>query len=344
MKILIIGGTGLISTAIRERLRRRGDEVVLFNRGQSPLRGPAPVRVVVGDRNDEPALTRALDAERPDAVIDMVAFAPAQAEALVRACAGRVGQIVVCSTVCVYGGPLTRLPARDDEPHRPVGDYGRNKSRIESIVLAREGRDGHATVIRPSFTTGEGATASGLLFDDSTVDRLRKGLPVVVMDDGRAAWAIAHVDDVAAAFVGSLGNPKAYGRAYHATSDEHTDWNGVFAALAKAAGAPPPRLAHIPSSWLYAQAPRRSVGVQYIYRFPSIFDNTAAVRDLGYATTVPLVETFRRQIAWMESEGLLKDASSEAVQDELIAAHAEGRDVRPGVFEDWNPWGNGTTG
>jgi nucleoside-diphosphate-sugar epimerase len=344
MKVFIIGGTGLISTAIREHLALRGDSVVLFNRGMSPLRGPAPERLLQGDRNDEPALSEALRREKPDAVIDMVAYAPDQARALLRACEGQTPQVLVCSTVCVYGGPMTKLPATDDEPHRPVGDYGRNKSIIEGLVLGWEGAGRHGTVIRPSFTTGEGATASGLVFDDSTVDRLRKGLPVVVLDDGRAAWAIAHVSDVARAFVGALGNPRAYGQAYHVTSDEHTDWNGVFGALAEAAGAPAPRLAHIPSAWLYGQAPRRSVGIQYIYRFPSVFDNAKAARDLGFRTTVPLVETFRRQIAWMEAEGRLKPADSERVQDELLAAHTEGRNVDSTRFEDYNPWGNGTTG
>ena len=344
MKVFFVGGSGLISTAIAALLLERGDEVLLFNRGQTPLRGFKPTRHIAGDRNDEAALRAALLKEKPDAVIDMVAYAPEQAEALVRAAQGATPQVVMCSTVCVYGGPLTKLPATDDEPHRPVGGYGKAKSRIEAITLGIESATQHGTVIRPSYTTGEGATAGGLVFDDSTVDRLRQGLPVVVMDDGKAAWAIAHVSDVARAFVGALGNPKAYGQAYHATSDEHTNWNGVFEALAQAAGGPKPELAHIPTKWLYAQAPRRSVGIEYIFQHSSVFDNTKAARDLGYKTTVPLVETYRRQIGWMEEEGKLRKAEQESVQTELIAAFKEGREVRPGAFEDWNPWGNGTTG
>ena len=344
MKVFIIGGSGLISTAITQQLLARGDEAVLLNRGQTPWRGKGQPRVILGDRNDEAMLSAALRKEKPDAVIDMMAFAPSQAEALLRAADGQTPQVVLCSTVCVYGGPLTKLPATDDEPHRPIGDYGRNKSAIEKLILARSGSGQHGTIIRPSFSTGEGATANGLVFDDSTVSRLREGLPVVVMDDGTTPWAIAHVSDVAGAFVGALGNPKAYSQAYHATSDEHTDWNGVFHAMAAAAGAPKANLVGIPSDWLYAQAPRRSVGIEYIFRHGSIFDNSKAARDLGFKTTVPLVETFRRQIAWMEETGKLKKAEEESVQTELCAAWTEKRDVKPGRFEDWNPWGNGTKG
>jgi nucleoside-diphosphate-sugar epimerase len=55
MKVLIIGGTGLISTAIVDQLVARGDEVALFNRGQTPRRIAASVPVIRGDRWDYPA-------------------------------------------------------------------------------------------------------------------------------------------------------------------------------------------------------------------------------------------------------------------------------------------------
>ena len=213
MKILIIGGTGLISTAISQQLSARGDDVAVFNRGVSKNRVSGKLRLIQGDRNDESHLTATFRAELPDAVIDMVSYAPSQAEALLRAAEGHTPQVVMCSTACVYGGPLTKLPATDDEPHRPVGEYGKNKSAIEAMVLARSGPSGqHGTVLRPSFTTGEGATIGGLVFDDSTVSRLRQGLSVVVMDDGKAAWATAHVSDVAAGLWAHWETPKPKGR------------------------------------------------------------------------------------------------------------------------------------
>ena len=344
MKVLLIGGTGLISTAIVDQLVERGDEVTVYNRGVTPWRIPQNVKVIHGDRWKYPEFEAEMAKHRFDAVIDMVAFAPENAESLLRAFTGRVKQIVVCSTVCVYGGPMTRLPATDDEPHRPVGDYGKNKSRIESILLSANSKDGlFTTVLRPSFTTGEGTTAAGTMFDDSLPNRLRQGLPVIVHDDGKAAWAIAHVSDVARGFVNALLNPKAYGQAYHLTSDEHTDWNGVYAALAQAVGGKL-NAVHIPTDWLYAQAPHRAVGVKYIFQYPSTFDNSKAARDLKFKTTVPLVETFRLQVAWMEKAGKLKKVEEDRFENLMVEAYHKG--VKPDLPEgmDWNPWGNGTTG
>jgi nucleoside-diphosphate-sugar epimerase len=344
VKILLIGGTGLISTAIVNQLVERGDDVTVYNRGVTPWRIPKTVTEIKGDRWKYPEFEKQMKDLSFDAVIDMVAFAPENAESVLRAFAGRVKHIVVCSTVCVYGGPMTRLPATDDEPHRPVGDYGKNKSKIESILLSVNGKNGlHTTVLRPSFTTGEGATASGILFDDSLPNRMRKGLPVIVMDNGKCAWAIAHVSDVARGFVNCLLNPKAYGQAYHLTSDEHTDWNGVFAELARAVGGKFNPV-YIPTEWLYAQAPHRAVGVKYIYQYPSVFDNSKAARDLGFKTTIPLVETFRRQVAWMEETGKLKKVDEDCFEDLMMEAYQKG--LKPNLPEgmDWNPWGNGKTG
>jgi nucleoside-diphosphate-sugar epimerase len=52
LKILIIGGTGLISTAITKQLLERGDEVTLYNRGRSEARFPEGAKFITGDRKD----------------------------------------------------------------------------------------------------------------------------------------------------------------------------------------------------------------------------------------------------------------------------------------------------
>jgi nucleoside-diphosphate-sugar epimerase len=349
MRVLIIGGTGLISTAIVDHLLAQGDDVTIFNRGISAVRfaGAERVRVLRGDRHDfaafETQMHEATARHRFDAVIDMVAFQPAEAESLLRAFTGRVKQLVVCSTVCVYGGPMTRVPASDDEPHRPVTQYGRNKSAIEKTLLGANGRDGlYTTVLRPSFTTGEGHTLGGaVMFDDSTLERFRKGRPIVVHDDGRTPWAIAHVSDVARGFAGALLNERAYGQSYHLTSDEHTTWDGVYRAMAEAAGGHSP-FVHIPTRWLADVAPRRTVGINFIYQYGSTFDNSKATRDLGFRTTVPLTETFRRQIAWMEANQKVVSVADEPFQDLLIEAFEKKQRPAAERLNDFNPWGNET--
>jgi hypothetical protein len=117
----------------------------------------------------------------------------------------------------------------------------------------------------------------------------------------------------------------------------------VFDALEEAVSpAHRPRRVAIPTDWLYEVAPRRSVGVRFIYRYPSVFDNAKAARDLGFRTTVPLVETFRRQLAWMASNGPWPRREEETFQDVLIDAYERGVVPDAASYRDYNPWGNVT--
>ncbi|MCX7642286.1 MAG: NAD-dependent epimerase/dehydratase family protein [Armatimonadetes bacterium] len=51
-KVLVIGGTGLISTSIVNQLAERGDDVTVFNRGRTEPRIPKTVKRVYGDRRN----------------------------------------------------------------------------------------------------------------------------------------------------------------------------------------------------------------------------------------------------------------------------------------------------
>ncbi len=343
MDVLVIGGTGLISTAIVQQLLDRGDRVTVFNRGSTPVRFHGEVEKLSGNRWEPGSLEGAVAGRKWDAVVDMTAFAPQNGTQLVDTFWGQAGQVVLCSTACVYGGPAAELPIKETSPRSPFGMYGVNKAAIERVLLDASGRDStHATVIRPSYTTGEGTTACGLFFDDSLVSRMRQNLPVLLMDGGFTPWAISHVSDVARGFVATLGNPKAFANDYHLTSDEHVDWNGVYAALAEAAGGKFNPV-YAPSEWLRAVAPRRSLGAWFIYRFPSVYDNSKAKADLGFSTTVPLVDTFRRQIRWMEESGTLKRVEDEPCEDCMIEAWKAGKQaIDDPRWVDWNPWGNNT--
>ncbi len=342
MKVLIIGGTGLISTSITKQLIERGDTVVLYNRGITPAREISAFRTIVGDRNDEKTLSEAINAEKPDAIIDMVAFDPAQAEMLVRVANGKSPQIVACSTVGVYRMPLLDIPASEASVTDADSNVGKAKLRIEEIILGRaNGKEEFGTIIRPAHTTGEGEIQSGILFDDSLIQRFRQGLPVIIPDDGQTMRCVAHTSDVASAFVACLGNPKAINQAYHVTGTKSETWESIYMSLARAAGSGKPKLINIPTSWLLENAPKKSIALKYFYRHEWCFDNSKAADDLGYQQRVPTDDIFNRQIAWMDSQKLT-DLPYDNFQDELISAWSQNRQPIPHLANDSNPWGNRT--
>jgi nucleoside-diphosphate-sugar epimerase len=321
LKILIIGGTGLISSAITRELLECGYDVTHYNRGMSEARFEGDVRRITGDRRDFTAFeAQVAEAGTFDCVIDMICYTAQEAESDVRAFRGRAGQVIFCSTVDVYSKPASRYPYQEDEPLQGRGDYATNKVACEKIF-----NDAHAqgvfpvTIIRPAHTYGEG---SGLIhtlgWSTTFLDRLRKGKPVVVHGDGSSLWVSCHIDDVGHAFVKAIGNPVAMGKSYHTTGEEWMTWNNYYQKAAQALGAPEPQLVHIPTDFLFEVARDRSWVIRDNFQYNNIFDNSAAARVLDFRYTIPFVEGARRTIRWLDERNGIQDCSTDPFDDHLI--------------------------
>jgi nucleoside-diphosphate-sugar epimerase len=323
MKVLIVGGTGLISTSLTRQLLARGDEVTLYNRGRTESRVPPGARTVLGDRADFVDFEAQLrELGRFDCVIDMVCFRPEEAESLLRAVRGRTAQLVVCSTVDVYARPAETYPIADDHPLGGVSQYGKDKAQCERVLLAAYERgEAPVTILRPAQTYGEGRDFIHVFGRNAGVwQRLRQGQPVIVHGDGSSLWVACHVDDVARAFAGAAGNAAAYGQAYNVCGEEVMTWDQYTERAAAGLGAPAPRIVHIPTDVLARVVPRRAKIVVENFRFNNVFDNSRAQRDLGFRYTVPFVEGVRRTAAWLDERGLIESSAGAPWQDRVIEA------------------------
>jgi len=80
MKILFIGGTGIISTACTQLAAERGMEVTLVTRGQHETRLSPGVKSLVADVHDVPSALKALEGKSFDAVVDWIVYTLADIE------------------------------------------------------------------------------------------------------------------------------------------------------------------------------------------------------------------------------------------------------------------------
>ncbi|GAB4467572.1 MAG: SDR family oxidoreductase [Armatimonadaceae bacterium] len=327
MDILILGGTGLISTPITAQLLEQGHSVTHYNRGKRDSSFDKQVETVLGDRYDHDGFVRQMDelqtGRKFDVVIEMIGFKPEDVEDLSRAFAGKIGQLIFCSTVDVYSKPPARYPIPDtaNRDNPAPWDYAQNKSKCEAILFdAADRGDFPLTVLRPAHTYSDGGALLHSLGGSTTyLDRLRKGKPLVVHGDGQSLWVSCHALDVARGFVNACGNSKTFGKGYTLPGEEWLTWNDIHRTVAQAIGAPEPILVHIPTD-LLSRLTERAFIDRVNFQYNNIFDTTAARTDLGFSYTIPLSEGARRVYDNLDKNGRITNSDDDPLDDRILAA------------------------
>lgn len=299
MKVLFIGGTGIISSACVREALAQGIELYVLNRGQSALRPlPPEVRQLQGDIRDPASARAALADHQFDAVVDWVAFTPAHVQTDIDLFRGRTSQYLFISSASAYQTPPLNLPITESAPLRnPHWAYSRDKIACEDLLVAAYRREGFpATIVRPSHTYD----ASLLPFDGgyNVLDRMLKGQPVIVHGDGTSLWTLTHHADFAVGLVGLLGNPRAIGDVFHITSDESLSWNQIFDMVAAAAGVEARKL-HVPSALIAAYNPEWGAGLLGDKSHSMLFDNSKIRRLVpAFHCTLPFAKGASEIVAW----------------------------------------------
>lgn len=321
-RLLVIGGTGVISSAVTRLAVERGLDVTVLNRGSSggrPL--PEGVEVVRADVRDPGSVRAALGPREFDSVVDWVAFTPEHVQTDVDLFAGRAGQYVFISSASAYQTPPERLPVTESTPLRnPYWQYSRDKIACEDLLVrAYRDRGFPATVIRPSHTYDR--TLVPLDGGWTALERMRQGREVVVHGDGTSLWTLTHHEDFARGLVPLLGDPRTLGEAFHITSDDVLTWDQIVRALGAAAGVEP-RIVHVPSDAIAAADPEWGAGLLGDKAHSMVFDTTKLRRLVpDFATTIRFEQGAREIVDWHDADPARRvvDARLDALMDDLVA-------------------------
>ena len=322
MKVLFIGGTGIISSACSELAVKQGIELYLLNRGKSSRPVPAGAKVLHGDIRQPDTVQAALGDLRFDSVVEWVAFTPEQVQSDMELFRSRTSQYVFISSASAYQKPPTFLPIRESTPlHNPYWKYSRDKADCEALLEQAGRREGFPfTIVRPSHTYDRTLLPFHGRF--TTVARMRAGKPVVVHGDGTSLWTMTHHRDFAVGLVGLLGNPHALGQSFHITSDEWLSWNQIYEIVARAAGAEP-RLVHVPSELIAAYDPVWGCGLLGDKAHSMIFDNSKIRRLVPqFNPVIPFWQGAQEIMAWYDADPRRQvvEQQVDEMQDRLIAA------------------------
>lgn len=324
MKALFIGGTGNISSACSQLALERGVELYLLNRGQSLRPLPEGARVINADIRDPNAVREALGSMRFDVVADFIAFTPQHIETDLQLFRGRTGQYFFISSASAYQTPPATLPVTEAAIlDNPVWQYSRDKAACEERLLRAYREEKFPfTVVRPSHTYS--AVYVPVHGNWTTIDRMLRGLPVIVHGDGTSLWTLTHSSDFAKGFVGLMGNSHAIGEVYHITSDEWLTWNQIHEILASAAGVQP-ELVHVPSDLIAVYDPIWGESLLGDKAHSFILDNSKIKRVVpDFVCTTPFSRG-AEIIAWHRADPARQqvDENFNAICERILRAYAK---------------------
>jgi len=319
MKVLFVGGTGNISTAVSKLAVKNGYELYHLNRGKSLIENIPGVKTLIGDINDEANVSEILNNDSWDVVVNWIVFTPDQIERDFRLFAGKTRQYIFISSASAYQKPLLNSIVTESTPLKnPYWKYSRDKIACEDLLnkYYRE-NDFPITIVRPSHTYGN-YIPSCFGFDHgyTMVNRMLTGKPILVPGTGLTRWTLTHANDFAKGFVGLLGHQDSIGHAFQLTSDEQLTWNQIYNEIGAAVNCTP-NLVHIPVDVLYKLASKYSNGKENIDdlrgnlegdKLTNVnFDNSKIKSFVpGFKATISFRDGVRRVVKWLNEDASRK--------------------------------------
>lgn len=347
MRVLFIGGTGLISSAVAPLVVERGHDLTLATRGTSAKASVPPgARSLVTDVHNTASFRSAIKADvaahgEYDAVVQWIGFSPDHVSDDIETFAGVTRQYVFISSASAYQTPPERYVVREDSTplYNPHWQYSRDKAEAEHrLRVAHADRGFPFTVVRPSHTYGYAdlpAAITSWAHPWTWADRLLRGAPILVHGDGTSLWTVTDHRDFAFAFAGLLGHDKAIGQEFHITSDDVLTWNQIHQHIAAALGVSAEQLEqqtlHIPTDLLVRFDREAFEGPLLGDKANAgVFDNTK-VRTLvpDYNPVHRFEDSVREAVAWFRADPARQtiDADANALWDNVAARYQRGVDA-----------------
>ena len=335
MKLLFIGGTGTISTAISRRALELGWELWLLNRGNRPPeswnapKGPGKLHQIICDISNEKEAAEKLSGMSFDVVADYIVFTPAEAERDIRLFKGKTAQYLTFSSASAYQKPLSSCFITESTPlSNPYWEYSRNKIACEELLLKAYREEAFPiTIVRPSHTYDERRVPLGVHGAKGSwqvVKRIIEGKPVIIHGDGTSLWTLTAAADFARAFTGLLGNAHALGETVQITSDEVLCWNQIYKTIADALGKPL-NAVHVASDFLAKAGAEYNYGGSLIGDKAAsvVFDNAKLKRLVpGFCAQIRCDQGIKETIAYIlaHPELQVEDPEFDRFCDKVIAA------------------------
>lgn len=238
MNLLIIGGTGVLSSAVTAEALRQGIEVTMINRGNRKI--PEGVELIKSNKDDLSNISKKLAGRNFDAVMDYLCYTDSETEKSVKFYREYTKQYFYISSCAVYNTELLAGKMADEDSPKvlPIWKYSVDKWASEQkIAKLFEGSDVKYTIIRPCVTYGDTRIPYGISpmygYHWTLAARILAGKPIITWNGGINRCNMTRVEDFAVGVVGLIGNEKAYGEAFNVCGDEAPTFREVLDVMSE---------------------------------------------------------------------------------------------------------------
>jgi nucleoside-diphosphate-sugar epimerase len=325
MKVLFIGGTGVISEACSYLAVEKGFELYLLNRGLTDVSLPEEARLIKADIQDGKTVSRLLQNMTFDIVVNWIAFHPGDIKRDLELFKSRISQYIFISSASAYQKPPESYIITEETPLvNPYWEYSRLKIACEVELMQAYHQIGFpVTIVRPSYTYSPRMIPGSVGKGYTLIHRLKQRKKIIVNGDGQSLWTMTHHRDFARGFIGLIGNRQAIGESFHITSDEVLTWDQIYQTIGRAVGVEPD-IIHIPSDLINYYDSKTGTGLLGDKAYSAVFDNSKIKRFVpDFKAAISFAEGIRESVAWFEADPARQIINQEADRkmDQIIAVY-----------------------
>jgi nucleoside-diphosphate-sugar epimerase len=323
MRILIIGGTGILSREIAVQSIAAGHQVTILTDGKGNL--PEPIGLeqhIQVDRNDMISLRAAIPRSKPwDLVVDSICYYSQQALELQQIVSDISCHTIVISTAIVYDRNMTQSLNSSDKiaTELELGKYAKEKIEMEKAWL----HSNHpVTILRPPHILGAGSELGIIPLhnrDLQLINRLKNHQPLFLADGGRQEMQVVYNTDIAKVILAAAGNSKTFGKIYNCANPQVITGYEYFKTIADLLGVDL-HIQEIPKENIWS-----SNWGWVITTVSRILDMTSLHEDIGMVPSTPLSEALAQTISYllsMDRNYHLPDQSLTSIELELATGGA----------------------
>lgn len=239
MDVLMIGGTGVLSSAVTAECIKRGIQVTMINRGHGHI--PNGVRLIKSDRDNLKYIASQLKGHTFDAVIDYLCYSDQETTRSFNFYKDYTNQYFFISSCAVYDTRVGGIMREDSPKVLPMWSYSVEKWASEQhLQKLAEGAGIKYTIIRPCVTYGNTRIPYGISpqygYHYTLCARALAGKPIIRWNKGVNRCNMTRVEDFAVGVVGLIGNPKAFNEAFNVCGENAPSFNDVLDAMGEVLG------------------------------------------------------------------------------------------------------------